>query len=55
MQKPDKCPKCGSTNIVKFGKVFRAGGKVQRWGCNDCCYSFVGDSKLGGDARTPQH
>jgi len=36
MTKPDNCPACNSKDIVKFGRILRAGGKVQRYACNDC-------------------
>lgn len=35
------CPKCSSDNIVKYGKVIRKGGKVQRYACNDCGHAFI--------------
>jgi len=35
-----KC-KCGSTQVVKFGFVYRVGGRVQRWICKTCCHVFT--------------
>ncbi len=36
----ERCPYCGSTNIIKFGKV----EGVQRYRCRDCGRTFLGNS-----------
>lgn len=34
--RPEQCPECGSTRLIKFGKVWSGRTKVQRWQCKDC-------------------
>jgi predicted RNA-binding Zn-ribbon protein involved in translation (DUF1610 family) len=36
-----KCPECGSTRVVKFGRHMTRRGRKQRYQCQDCGRSFL--------------
>jgi predicted RNA-binding Zn-ribbon protein involved in translation (DUF1610 family) len=36
-----KCPECGSTRIIKFGRHMTRRGRKQRYQCRDCGRSFL--------------
>jgi transposase-like protein len=36
------CPKCGSSKVTKYGKMFsKTRGNMQRYKCNNCGYVFA--------------
>jgi predicted RNA-binding Zn-ribbon protein involved in translation (DUF1610 family) len=36
-----KCPECGSTRVVRFGRHMTRRGRRQRYQCQDCGRSFL--------------
>lgn len=49
-----QCPKCKSNNTKKRGIRKTGRGKIQRYFCKDCKYSFVQDNEFYRMRNTPQ-
>jgi transposase-like protein len=46
--KPESCPKCGESHIVKSGKHYCQKGIVQRYECKTCGTTFSNDGYFRG-------